>query len=219
MPTYEQKCREAFGVEEWRAGILADSALIGPLRVEKEDGREEMNGRAACEFSSTGPSSPSVTEQKRDSNPPPIIPKDDRCTRLEEHPTSPRSLGSKAPGWSKLRRTIGLFLGFVVLYMLAGQMPMERHLDILDSSIPLISQAWRISLAPSSALDRHKAHRRRKELESWIERQQVVAWDRIASNIGLAAGAGDGIVIASPSAGHSLTEPDYYVSSHSSGAD
>jgi hypothetical protein len=208
MPTYKQECREAFGVEEWRAGILADSALIGPSKIEIEDGREESDGRAACESCSTVSRSSSVREHTRDSHTLPI-PKDDRRLRPKEQTAGPPSFGSSSPGWSKLRRAIGLLAGSMVLYTLAGQISTERHLNILDASTPLISQAWRLSLAPSH---KHKADRRRKELEKWIEGQQVMAWDRIASNIGPAAGAGDGIVIASPSAGHSLTEPDYYVS-------
>lgn len=48
MATYEQECREAFGVEEWRAGIIADSALTVPSKIEHEDGGGD--GRAVCEF-------------------------------------------------------------------------------------------------------------------------------------------------------------------------
>ena len=104
--------------------------------------------------------------------------------------------------------------GSVMLYMLAVRIPTEGHISIMDHPNNFVSQAWRIAIAPTSAIQQREAHRRRKELDTWIEGQRVIAWEQIASNIGPAAGAGDGIIIASPSAGKLLTEPDYYVCTH-----
>lgn len=47
-------------------------------------------------------------------------------------------------------------------------------------------------------------------LDKWATAEAKVAWNHILANIGPAAGAWDGIVIASPSTGQN-NEPDYFV--------
>lgn len=47
-------------------------------------------------------------------------------------------------------------------------------------------------------------------LDSWAAAETKVAWKHILANVGPAAGAEDGVVIASPSTG-SNHEPDYFV--------
>lgn len=103
-------------------------------------------------------------------------------------------------------------MGLVMLYMLAGQIPLEFHVTGMGYPNTVVSQLWQFTFASLAAIDHHSAHGRRKELDTWIEEERVIAWNRITSNIGPVAGAGDGIIIASPSAGKLLTEPDYYVS-------
>jgi hypothetical protein len=83
---------------------------------------------------------------------------------------------------------------------------------ILTCGNDILSNTWRFTLASASAVEALWAVQERKKLNIWIEEQRAIAFTRIAANIGPAAGARDGIVIASPSAGTHLSEPDYYVS-------
>lgn len=55
-------------------------------------------------------------------------------------------------------------------------------------------------------------------LDKWAAAEAKVAWNQILANIGPAAGAADGVVIASPSTGEH-NEPDYFVSHSHSPAD
>jgi len=110
-----------------------------------------------------------------------------------------------------LRRSLGLVLGAGLLWLVNSHAPIQHHIALLSHTNQAIAQTWQL-LAPPPALDQYRAHVKRKELDRWIEEERVFAWARITNNIGPAAGAGDGIVIASPSAGQHLTEPDYYVS-------
>lgn len=48
------------------------------------------------------------------------------------------------------------------------------------------------------------------DIDGWIERQEAISYDKILRNIGPAAGARDGLVIASPSRGQP-GQPDYFV--------
>jgi len=107
-------------------------------------------------------------------------------------------------------RPLVISLGLVLLWFMTGQLPIQQHLALLTHPIPLIAQTWRF-VAPSTAVDQHEATANRKDLERWIEEERVIAWNRVSSNIGPAAGASDGVIIASPSSGQHLTEPDYYV--------
>jgi hypothetical protein len=91
-------------------------------------------------------------------------------------------------------------------------MPNAYHLRILNHNASFVGQTWKLVIAPSDAVHHHQAAHERKNLEKWILHEKSVAWDMISRNMGPAAGACDGIVIASPSAGRSVTEPDYYVS-------
>ena len=125
------------------------------------------------------------------------------------------SVASKPPGrtcrGSTLRRFFGLLFGVGLLWIMTSQVPIQHHIALLSHTNPAIAQTWRF-IAPSSAVDQYRAHVKRKELDRWIEEERVIAWNRITNNIGPAAGASDGIVIASPSSGQHLTEPDYFVS-------
>ena len=49
-------------------------------------------------------------------------------------------------------------------------------------------------------------------LGKWIKQEEKVAWRQMMDNVGPAAGAAEGAVVASPSAGEWEGEPDYYVS-------
>jgi hypothetical protein len=51
-------------------------------------------------------------------------------------------------------------------------------------------------------------------LDQWIAEQEPMALQRILGNIGPAAGAKDGLVIASPSTADRNDEPDYFVSTY-----
>ncbi len=53
---------------------------------------------------------------------------------------------------------------------------------------------------------------RDKGMDGWIAGQERVAWREMVRNVGPAAGAADGAVVASPSKGQWEDEPDYYVS-------
>jgi hypothetical protein len=110
-----------------------------------------------------------------------------------------------------LRRSLGLMLGAGLLWIVTSQVPIQHQIALLSHTNPAIAQTWRF-IAPSPAVDQYRAMVKRKELDRWIEEERGIAWNRITNNIGPAAGASDGIVIASPSSGQHLTEPDYYVS-------
>jgi hypothetical protein len=112
---------------------------------------------------------------------------------------------------STLGRSLGLILGAGLLWIVTSQVPIQHQIALLSHANPAIAQTWQF-IAPSPAVDRYRALVKRKELDKWIEEERVIAWNRITKNIGPAAGASDGIVIASPSSGQHLTEPDYYVS-------
>lgn len=88
---------------------------------------------------------------------------------------------------------------------------MEKHMSILeDSNIVFRNIWWTIVSGP---IQREYWRRdRRKGLDRWVETERKVAWDRMLRNIGPISGASDGLVIASPSAGWRVDEPDYYVS-------
>ena len=120
-------------------------------------------------------------------------------------------LSRRTYGRPTLRRSVSLILGIGLFWIVTGRMSIQQHLAIMDHNNAAIAQTWQF-IAPSAAVEQHRARVKRKELDRWIEEERVIAWNRITSNIGPAAGASDGIVIASPSAGQHLTEPDYYVS-------
>jgi hypothetical protein len=102
-------------------------------------------------------------------------------------------------------------LGAGLLWIVTSQIPIQQHVALLRHTNPAIAQTWQF-IAPSTAVDQYRALVKGKELDKWIEEERVIAWNRITNNIGPAAGASDGIIIASPSSGQHLTEPDYYVS-------
>jgi hypothetical protein len=112
---------------------------------------------------------------------------------------------------STLRQSLGLIVGAGLLWIVTSQVPIQHHIALLGHTNQAIAQTWRL-IAPSSAVDQYQAVVKRTELDRWIEEERVMAWNRITNNIGPAAGASDGIVIASPSSGRHFTEPDYYVS-------
>lgn len=89
----------------------------------------------------------------------------------------------------------GLFGPLFVNACLPWPVPHLGGIIGYKSSVPFL---W--SSSPSAA-----------KLDSWIRAEASVAWDRVLENIGPAAGAPDGVVIASPSTGGD-DEPDYYVS-------
>lgn len=90
---------------------------------------------------------------------------------------------------------------------------MENHMSILeDSNIVFRNLWWGIT---TGAIQRDYWRRdRRKALDKWVQVEREVAWDRMLRNIGPISGASDGLVIASPSSGERVDEPDYYVSKH-----
>ena len=49
-------------------------------------------------------------------------------------------------------------------------------------------------------------------LGGWIKQEEKMAWREMINNVGPAAGAAEGAVVASPSSGEWEDEPDYYVS-------
>jgi hypothetical protein len=110
-----------------------------------------------------------------------------------------------------LRQSLGLIVGAGLLWILTSQVPIQHQIALLSHTNPAIAQTWQF-IAPSPAVEQHQALVKRKELDKWIEDERLIAWNRITNNIGPAAGARDGIIIASPSSGKHLTEPDYYVS-------
>jgi hypothetical protein len=105
---------------------------------------------------------------------------------------------------------MGFVIGIMLLWFTTAQLPEKHHLALLGHPSTLLAKTWRF-IAPSSAVSQYRTLAKRKDLERWIEEEKEIAWNRISSNIGPAAGASDGIVIASPSSGQHLTEPDYYV--------
>jgi hypothetical protein len=112
---------------------------------------------------------------------------------------------------STLRQSLGLIVGAGLLWILTSQVPTQHHVALLSHTHPAIARTWQF-ITPPSAVDQYRALVKRIELDRWIEEERVIAWNRITNNIGPAAGASDGIIIASPSSGKSLTEPDYYLS-------
>jgi hypothetical protein len=54
-------------------------------------------------------------------------------------------------------------------------------------------------------------------LSDWVNGQEKIALSAILQNVGPAAGAADGLIIASPSRKGSADEPDYYVRGSSPG--
>jgi hypothetical protein len=109
------------------------------------------------------------------------------------------------------RRSLGLILGAGLLWIMTSQVPTQLNIALLSHTNPVIAQTWQF-IAPTPAVAQYRAMVKRRELNRWIEDERLIAWNRITNNIGPAAGASDGIVIASPSSGQHLTEPDYYVS-------
>ena len=127
----------------------------------------------------------------------------------------PPSSSASSPFTSSFRRNtfsrlLVIVFGLVLLWLMNGRLPIQQHIALLSHSSPIIAQTWRF-VAPPTAVDRREAAAKRKDLDRWIEEERVMAWNRISSNIGPAAGASDGVIIASPSSGQHLTEPDYYV--------
>jgi hypothetical protein len=104
---------------------------------------------------------------------------------------------------STLRQSLGLIVGAGLLWIVTSQVPIQHHVALLSHTNPAIAQTWQF-IAPSSAVDQYQALVKRKELDRWIEEERGIAWNRITNNIGPAAGASDGIVIASPSSGQHL---------------
>jgi len=213
MGAYEEKekSREGLGVEEWRAGILAGSMMSVPS-VYRDAGQASK-----CTCWSSGhlknKTDLSVREEPSCMSEGFIRPKDEAgLTPLGPPLTSPipNPLG-RTYRETSLRRSLGLILGAGLLWILTSQVPTQHHVGLFNHTNPSIAQTWRF-IAPSSAVDHYRALVKRKELEKWIEEERVIAWNRMTNNIGPAAGASDGIIIASPSSGKHLTEPDYYVS-------
>lgn len=93
-----------------------------------------------------------------------------------------------------------------------GRGPIDNQIRYLSHSNPIISTSWHWVLASSEAITQYQASKARQDLDIWIEEERRLAIQRIVDNIGPPAGAGDGIVIASPSMGDTIGEPDYYVS-------
>jgi hypothetical protein len=112
---------------------------------------------------------------------------------------------------STLRQSLGLIVGAGLLWIVTSQVPIQHHVALLSHTNQAIAQTWPF-IAPSSAVEQYQALVKRKELNRWVKEERVIAWKWITNNIGPAAGASDGIIIASPSSGKHLTEPDYYVS-------
>jgi hypothetical protein len=131
---------------------------------------------------------------------------------------SPSKSNGRTYRGTTLRRYLGLILGAGLLWVMTSQVPTQLHIALLCHTNPTIAQTWRL-IAPSSAVEQYRASVKRKELNRWIEEERVIAWNRITTNIGPAAGASDGIIIASPSSGQHLTEPDYYVRTCTSNLD
>lgn len=84
-------------------------------------------------------------------------------------------------------------------------------MSILHNSNIVFRNLWWASCTTGTIQREYYRRDRRKELDKWVEVERDVAWDRILRNIGPIAGALDGMVIASPSAGEKVNEPDYYV--------
>jgi hypothetical protein len=212
MRTYQEKekRREGLGVEEWRAGILAGSVMSVPFDY-RDEGRAS---KCTCwSFGYCQTTDSSVIEEPSCISEGFIRPKDEAgLTPLGPPLTSsiPNPPGRAYRGRA-LHRSLGLILGAGLLWLLTAQIPTQHHVALLSHTNSAIAQSWRF-VAPSSAVDQYQALVKRKELDRWIEEERVIAWNRVTNNIGPAAGAGDGIIIASPSSGQHLTEPDYYVS-------
>ena len=124
----------------------------------------------------------------------------------------------RAYGRPTLRRSLSLSLSLGLLWIVTGRISTQQHLATMDHSNAAIAQTWQF-IAPSAAVEQYRVQVKRKELDRWFEEEREIAWNRITSNIGPAAGASDGIVIASPSSGRHLTEPDYYVGEVTSNLD
>jgi len=137
--------------------------------------------------------------------------KNAKLARLGQPLTNLTSKSRRTYGRSTLRRSLSLILGLGLFWFVTARISTQQHSAIMDHSNAAIAQTWQF-IAPSAAVEQYRARVKRKELDRWIEQERVIAWNRITSNIGPAAGASDGMVIASPSAGQRLTEPDYYVS-------
>lgn len=82
------------------------------------------------------------------------------------------------------------------------------------SSLALVHQTRRqaISLQLGAYHGCHEQQSLSDGLDQWIATQKPMALQRILDNIGHAAGAKDGLVIASPSTADKDDEPDYFVS-------
>jgi hypothetical protein len=122
---------------------------------------------------------------------------------------SPRSIRTI---WTFNVIVFGYLLLFRPFSSTITRKPLETHLSYMTHSNPLISIPWRWVFAPPEATREYMILEKRRDLDFWIEGEKKLAWEKIAGNIGPSAGAGDGIVIASPSIGDVASEPDYYVS-------
>lgn len=203
-------------MEKWRAGITPTA----PDPAIRDNGGENCKPTrlAALALNATAP--PSTGDQK--------IPEREVCGfEAVGGESSPRRL----PWWKQRPaerlnlslqgiNLVWVFVALVVGCLLLGRIltsafgsePVEAQIRYLSHSNPVITSCWQWILASYNAITEHKILKERDDLDVWIDRERKLAFQSIIDNIGPAAGAGDGIVIASPSMGDVAGEPDYYVS-------
>jgi hypothetical protein len=207
---------ERLDMEKWRSGIVP----TGPRTVERE--LDAMGG-----VSQTASAVGTICEESQG------IPRD--LEPSSKDVAEGKSLeGRRAPrghSWWKegsprfdfsprVIRGVWVSTVFLFGYLLFGQAwvptlgrgPIDNQIRYLSHPNPVIRTSWQWVLASSEAITQYEASKGREDLNLWIEGERKLAIQRIVDNIGPPAGAGDGIVIASPSMGDTAGEPDYYVS-------
>ena len=89
----------------------------------------------------------------------------------------------------------------------------ERHSWKRTACLVLVALAltgwWAANISHGQCRTQSPPHGR-MELDNWMHRQEQISFNKILRNIGPAAGAMDGLVIASPSRGEP-GQPDYFV--------
>lgn len=124
----------------------------------------------------------------------------------DEYP-SPHHVQRRRAIW---RRLLLVFTLIVTAAYGAYQMSYLAHY-YTNAAMDAPQPTWR-----SPSADLNPASADTIGIDSWIKKEAHSALRAVLANIGPAAGAADGIVVASPSTGDA-DEPDYYVRQHGAG--
>lgn len=175
---------------------------------------------------SPSPSAPCVNEKTRNDDPSHGL-ADGRTAMapLPSSATRPRTLRGPAPRLFRRSRVYPVLLkiGTVCFFNAALQIigllfvlpttSLDTHMMMLEEGNVVVRNMWWMYASSRATQVEYHRRARRRELDGWVRQETAVAWDRMLRNIGPVGGAGDGVVVASPSSGGTPNEPDYYVSS------